>query len=103
MLTTSAIAASSASPTSGRASRIGSVIGSGVLAVPRDRPLEPLVELDLRLEAEQLAGLVDVRDAQLDVRVVERLEDELARARREALDALREVVDRHGGARVARR
>ena len=48
--------------------------------VPRDRPGEPLVELDLRLEAEQLARLVDVRDAQLDVGVVERLEDDLARA-----------------------
>ena len=48
-----------------------------VLAVPGDRPLEPLVELDLRLEAEELAGLVDVGDPQLDVRVVERLEDEL--------------------------
>ena len=72
-----------------------------VLAVPRDRPLEPLVELDLRLEAEELARLVDVRDAQLDVRVVERLEHELARTPAEALDALGEVVDRHGRARVA--
>ena len=51
-----------------------------VLAVPRDRPVEALVELDLGLEAEQLAGLLDVRDPQLDVRVVERLEDDVARA-----------------------
>ena len=77
MRTTSATAASSASPTSGRASRIGSVIARRVLPVPGDRPLEPLVELDLRLEAEELARLLDVRDAELDVRVVERLEDEL--------------------------
>ena len=55
--TTSATAASSASPTSGRASRIGSVTLVRSLAVPRDRPLEALVEVDLRLEAEQLARL----------------------------------------------
>ena len=39
--------------------------------------------------------------AQLDVGVVERLEDELARAAREPLDALGEVVDRHRRARVS--
>ena len=38
-----------------------------VLPVPRDRALEALVELDLRLEAEELARLVDVRHPQLDV------------------------------------
>src|SRR5581483_4366586 len=59
--------------------RPASLDGCGLsLAIPRDRPGEPLVELDLRLPPEQLARLLDVRDAQLDVRVVERLEDELA-------------------------
>ena len=62
--------------------------------VPRDRPLEAVVELDLRLPAEQLARLLDVRDPQLDVDVVERREDDLAGAAAEALDPLREVVDR---------
>ncbi len=79
--------------------RIGHLVRS--LAVPRDRPLEPLVEVDLRLEAEQLARLVDVGNAELDVRVVERLEDDLTGAARQALDALSEIVDRHRRARVA--
>ena len=69
--------------------------------VPRDRPREAVVELDLRLEAEQLARLVHVRDAQLDVGVVERREDDLARAAGEPLDPRREVVDRDRRARVA--
>src|SRR5581483_9677721 len=70
-------------------------------AVPRDRPLEAVVELDRRLEADVLARLLDVRDAQLDVDVLERREDDVAGAAGEPLDALREVEDRHGGARVA--
>jgi hypothetical protein len=51
--------------------------------------------------SEQLLRLLDVRDPQLDVGVVQRLEDDLARAARQALHALGEVVDRDGGARVA--
>ncbi len=76
--TTSAIASSSASPDvrPREPDRLGH--RDRVLAVPRDRALEPLVELDLRLEAEELARLVDVRDPQLDVRVVQRLELELS-------------------------
>ncbi len=46
--------------------------------VPRDRLRQAVVELDLRLPPEQLARLLDVRDAQLDVGVVQRLEDDLA-------------------------
>src|SRR5438270_6801167 len=69
-------------------------------SVPSDRPGEALVELDLRLEAEDLARLLDVRDAQLDVGVVERLEDDLPGAAGEPLHALREVVDVHGRAGV---
>ena len=72
-----------------------------LLSIPRDRPLEALVEVDLRLEAEQLARLLDVRDAQLDVGVVQRLEDDLDLRAGEPLDPLREVVDRHRRARVA--
>src|SRR3954451_15841978 len=71
------------------------------LAIPRDRLPEALVEIDLRLEAEHLARLRDVRDPQLDVRVVERLEHELPGAARQPLDALSEVDDRHRRARVA--
>ena len=71
------------------------------LPVPSDRLLEALVELHLRLPAENLAGLLHVRDAQLDVGVVQRLEDDLSRRAADALDALREVEDRHGAARVA--
>ena len=70
-------------------------------AIPRDRPLEAVVELDLRVEADVLARLLDVRDAQLDVDVLERREDDLAGAAGEPLDALREVEDRHRAARVA--
>src|SRR5207253_6917408 len=70
-------------------------------SVPGDRLLEPLVELDARLEAELLPRLADVRDAQLDVDVVEGREADLARTAGEPLDALREVEDRHRGARVA--
>src|SRR5207247_6697728 len=69
--------------------------------VPSDRLRQALVEIDRGLELEELARLLDVRNPQLDVRVVERLEDELAGATGEALDALREVEDRHGRARVA--
>ena len=50
----------------------------GLRPVPRDRLLEALVEIDLRLEAEQLPGLFDVGHPDLDVRVVERLEGDLA-------------------------
>ena len=75
--------------------------GSVLLAVPRDRPLEAVVELDLRLEAEHLARLLDVRDPQLDVGVVERLEDDLDLGAGEPLDPLGEVVDRDRRARVA--
>ena len=71
------------------------------LPVPLDRPREAVVELDLRLPAEQLARLVDVRDAELDVDVAERREHDLAGAAGEPLDPLGEVVDRHRGARVA--
>src|SRR6185295_15965540 len=70
-------------------------------AVPGDRPREPFVQLDAGLEAEQVARLVDVRDAELDVGVVDRPEHDLARAAGQPLDALREVVDRDRGARVA--
>src|SRR5204862_7708629 len=69
-------------------------------AIPRDRPLQAVVELHARLEADLVAGLLDVRDAQLDVHVPERREHDLAGAAREALDALCEVEDRHGRARV---
>ena len=57
--------------------------------IPRDRPREPFVQLDLRLEVEQLAGLVDVRDAQLDVGVVERLEADVDVGAGQPLDPLR--------------
>src|SRR5918992_1393954 len=70
-------------------------------AVPGNRALEPLVEIDLGLPPERVVGLLDVRDPQLDVGVVERLKDQLARTAGQPLDALREVVDRHGRARVA--
>src|SRR5262249_40873986 len=72
-----------------------------VLPVPGDRALEPVVELDLRLESEQLPCLVRVRDTKLDVRVVEGLEDEIVLESRQALDAKREVVDRARRACVA--
>src|SRR5205823_7350886 len=68
---------------------------------PRDRPLQAVVELYARLEADLVAGLLDVRDAQLDVHVLERREHDLAGTAGDALDALREVEDRHGRARVA--
>ena len=69
------------------AERAGRLGGCGhLLAIPRDRPREALVEIDLRLEAEHLARLLDVRDPQLDVGVVERLEDDLARRRPSAGD-----------------
>src|SRR5579864_773838 len=51
--------------------------------VPLDRPLQAVVELDLRLPAEQLAGLLHVGDAQLDVDVAEGGELDHARAARE--------------------
>src|SRR5204863_2490518 len=50
---------------------------------------------------QQRAGLVDVRDPELDVQVVDRLEDELAGAAGERLDPAGEVEDRHRRARVA--
>ena len=55
----------------------------------------------LRLEPEQRPRLVHVRDPQLDVRVVERDEADLARAAGEPLDPRREVVDRDRRAGVA--
>src|SRR5918996_693611 len=73
---------------------------SELLAIPRDRPLESLVEVHLGLEPEQRPRLRDVRDPELDVGVVERLEHDLARAAGQPLHALREVVDRDRGARV---
>ena len=99
---TSRISASSASPTSGDARRtMRQCRFAG--AIPRDRPLEAVVELDLRVEADVLARLLDVRDAQLDVDVLERREHDLARAAGEALDALREVEDRHRASAGCRR
>src|SRR5712692_4739145 len=71
------------------------------LPVPRDRPLQPFVQVDARPEAEQLARLLHVRDAQLDVGVVERLEDDLSGAAREPLHPLRQVVDRDRRAGIA--
>ena len=56
--------------------------------VPRDRPGEAVVELDLRPPAEQLAGLVDVGDAQLDVGLVERRKTISPVAAGEAVDPL---------------
>src|SRR5206468_9494735 len=50
---------------------------------------------------EELARLLHVRDAQLDVRVAERCEDDLSRAAGQPLYAQREVVDRDRRARVA--
>src|SRR5439155_5514934 len=63
-------------------------------SIPRDCPLEPVVELDDRVEADRLARLLDVRDAQLDVDVLERRKHDLARTAGDALDALGEVEDR---------
>src|SRR5207302_11122423 len=68
--------------------------------VPRDRPFEALVEIDLRLPAEQLAGLLDVRNPELHVGVVQRLRDDLARTAGQPLDPLREVENRHRRPRV---
>src|SRR5262249_39615417 len=70
-------------------------------SVPRDGLRQALVEVDGGLELEELARLLDVGNAQLDVRVVERLEDELTGTTREQFDALRKVEDRHCRARVA--
>src|SRR5262249_48904371 len=69
--------------------------------VPRDRPREALVEVALRLEPEPLPRLLDVRDPEFDVGVVERPEDDLAGRAGQPLHPLREVEDRHGRARVA--
>src|SRR6185437_2802739 len=70
-------------------------------SIPRDRPLQPVVELDLRFETDLVARLFDIGDAQLDVDVIEGREDDLARTAGEPLDSLREVEDRHGRARIA--
>src|SRR5206468_663103 len=70
-------------------------------AVPGDRPREAVLEVDLRVEAEQLARLLDVRDAQLDVDVAERHVDDLARAAGQPLDRPRELEDRHRRPRIA--
>src|SRR5262249_45379109 len=91
---TSETAAASSAPTSGQARRIrswprgaapraGDVTGDGLasssmrlpqrfpsqpgVSVPGDRPGKTLVEVDLRLEAEPLSDLLDVRNTQLDV------------------------------------
>src|SRR5581483_1843232 len=114
---TAAISASSSSPTSGQAKRTWRINRHVLLlvgvaserlrgrqlpaSVPRDCPLEALVEVDLRLEAEELPRLADVRAADLDVGVVERLEDDVARAAGEPLDPLRELDDRDDRAVVA--
>src|SRR6185503_4700010 len=71
-----------------------------LLSIPRDRLLETLVQVDLRLEAEHLARLLDVRDPQLDIGVVERLEGDVDVGPRQPADPQREVVDRDRGARV---
>ena len=82
--------AASRAPRATAASLLGADVGPGetdrglLLPVPSDRPREAVVELDLRLAAEQLARLLDVGDAQLDVGVVERHEDDLAGRRRRA-------------------
>ena len=62
------------------AGRAGSGRRRLAFPVPGDRPQQALVEVDLRLEAEQLPRLAHGRDAQLDVGVVQRAEDDLARA-----------------------
>src|SRR5207247_10548336 len=80
-----------APPRRRRAARGGLRQRRPAAAIPRNRPFQALVELDLRLEAEELARLVDVRDPQLDVCVMERLEHDLARATGQPLDAQREV------------
>src|ERR671937_544698 len=71
------------------------------LAVPRDGAGKPVVEVDLRLEPEEPARLVDVRDADLHVGVVKGLEDELARRAGQPLHPRGQVEDRHRRARVA--
>src|SRR5919197_4875896 len=83
------------------ATRAGSSQCRAALAIPRDRPGEALVEVDLRLESEHLTRLLDVRDPQLDVCVVERTEDDLAGRLGQPLYPLGEVEDRHRRARVA--
>src|SRR5205823_6754694 len=110
---TPATSASSRSPTSGHPRRTSgppllksdphraSCDGRLSCPVPRDRPLEAFVELHSRLPPEYGARLLDVRDAQLDVGVVQRLEHDLAGRVAEPLDPLREVVDRDRRARVA--
>src|SRR2546423_4481784 len=68
-----AVAASAiALPRAGTARR-----NADMLAIPGDRPLEAVVQVDAWLPVEQLPRLVDVRDPHLDVRVVERPEDDL--------------------------
>src|SRR5262249_6337750 len=79
------------------------VIASGVelAAVPVHRAQKALLQIDLWLELEQLAGLVDVGDAQLDVGVLPRDVLDARRARREPQDLLGERMNRERRARVA--
>ena len=94
---TAATSASSASPTSGQPSRIRALLAR-YHAIVFSRPSSSST---FGSQPSTLARLLDVRDAQLDVDVAERREDDLARAAGEALDPLGEVVDRDRRARVA--
>src|ERR1700693_5817477 len=84
-----------------RASSQGSAGGSaGVLAVPRDRPLEPFAQRHARLEAEQLTSLARV-EAPSRLAVRHRVVPlDLPCEAGELGDLLRELADRDLGARA---
>src|SRR5438128_828340 len=72
-----------------------------LLAVPVDRTEQAFFEIDARMEPEQIARLVDVGDAQLDVLMRPLDELDARRRRRQPHHLARQVVDRQRRARVA--
>src|SRR5690242_16821497 len=66
----------------------------GLPAEGREHPSEPLLQLDLRLPAENLLRPRDVRLADLGIVDRQRLVDDLARGARDAKHGLGELVER---------
>src|SRR2546423_12187846 len=88
-----ALAAGAAKRTTAQAAR-NALHTDGLPAEGREHPSEPLLQLDLRLPAENLLRPGDVRLANLGIVDRERLVDDLARRAGDAEDGLGELVER---------
>src|SRR5918912_1093715 len=86
-------AAIAATTTSAAAARTPRLHTDGLPAEGREHPSEPLLQLDLRLPAENLLRPRDVRLADLRIVDRERLVDDLARRAGHPEDGLGELVE----------